>query len=177
MKSARCGSTGVTCGASHTDGEGARFRPAARTRGWAGRTIGEVRNETHSLAGEIREKRRTSSPLSCMAPVALEASRRLASSIRARPTAGLSSRSSPPSNTQKQLDESIVNSCGSGCQGTWKMIALANQTPAVLIAAPGASDGVLWLRRGVLFDVYGPASSFSVADADAVAGMMIQAGA
>jgi hypothetical protein len=55
-----------------------------------------------------------------------------------------------------------------GCEGTWRMVSLPNGTPALLVAGP-ASTGLLWLRKSVRFDVYGPPDTFTVASATDVA--------
>jgi len=74
----------------------------------------------------------------------------------------------PTRMTQEQL-ESLAKPCESaGCQGSWTVTTLGDGTRVLLIAS-SVSDGVLWLRDGVLFNVYGPSATFAVTDAEAVA--------
>jgi hypothetical protein len=66
--------------------------------------------------------------------------------------------------------ESLAATCHpeTGCEGSWTMITLATGTRALQIAS-GVSNGVLWLHKDVQLDVYGPAATFTVADAQALA--------
>jgi hypothetical protein len=75
----------------------------------------------------------------------------------------------PTAFTQTEL-ESLAAACHpeTGCEGSWTMITLATGTRALQIAS-AVSNGVLWLRKEVQVDVYGPAATFTVADAQALA--------
>ncbi|HEX6506027.1 MAG TPA: hypothetical protein VF221_00190 [Chloroflexota bacterium] len=70
--------------------------------------------------------------------------------------------------TQAQL-ESLAQTCQPvSCEGSWTIVTLPDGTRALLISS-SASNGVLWLRNGVRFDVYGPPDTFTVADAEVIA--------
>lgn len=75
----------------------------------------------------------------------------------------------PTTYTQDML-ENLATTCRpeNGCGGSWTIIALTDQTRALQIAS-SVSSAVLWLRNGVLLNVYGPSETFSPEDAQVVA--------
>ncbi len=81
-----------------------------------------------------------------------------------------------PTGLTEQGLEAIPSQCRpeTGCEGTWKVVTLVDGTRALLIAGP-VSNGVLWLRRSVLFDVFGPTDTFSVSSATALASLFAKA--
>jgi len=80
---------------------------------------------------------------------------------------------------EQEFLENLAATCHpqTGCEGSWTMISLKNGIRALLIANPDVSNGVLWVENGLSFDAFGPSDTFSVADAEAVAGELVVAGA
>jgi hypothetical protein len=76
---------------------------------------------------------------------------------------------SPPVMTEAEL-EAMAAGClpQRGCEGSWTMINLTNTARALLIAGP-VTTSILWVRNGILFNVYGPAETFAPTEAAAVA--------
>lgn len=61
-----------------------------------------------------------------------------------------------------------------GCYGTWTIYALHNGNHGLLIEGPaGSTTAVVWVEGGVYFNAVGPADSFTVAQAAAVANSVI----
>ena len=63
--------------------------------------------------------------------------------------------------TQAQLEALAGCDHQTGCEGQWTLTKIRNGTTALLIAG-NRTTGVMWLRSGVTFDVYGPSDSFTV---------------
>lgn len=55
-----------------------------------------------------------------------------------------------------------------GCEGSWTMVTLSDGTPALEIAAD-ISTGLIWVKNGVRYDVYGPTATFDSARATQLA--------
>ncbi len=73
--------------------------------------------------------------------------------------------------TQAELEGLATCDPTAGCVGQRSLVTLNNATTALEITGP-ASNGVLWLRNGVLFDVLGPPSTFTASHAVAIANDM-----
>lgn len=78
-------------------------------------------------------------------------------------------REEPTQMTQQSL-EGLPAQCAAAslCEGTWKVVTLADGTRALLVAGPG-STGIVWLRNNIRFYVLGPPDTFSIGSATAVA--------
>jgi hypothetical protein len=75
----------------------------------------------------------------------------------------------PSTMSQTEL-EALATSCdpAAGCEGTWKVISLDDGTHALAIDS-SKSVGVMWLRNGVQYDVYGDPSTFTPSVAQTIA--------
>ena len=62
----------------------------------------------------------------------------------------------------------MAAACQTGCEGSWTMIDLPNGLRGLLVAGP-VSNGVVWVDGKVRFDLFGPAETFSVDAAKAMA--------
>jgi hypothetical protein len=71
--------------------------------------------------------------------------------------------------TQEEL-EGLASACdpSNGCEGNWTLIVLADGTTALAIDGP-ASTSLMWLEGGVRLDLTGPPTTFTVAQAQAIA--------
>jgi len=61
-----------------------------------------------------------------------------------------------------------------GCQGTWSMIDLTPSVKGLLVAGP-VSNGVVWIVRGVAYDLYGPTASLTMRAATELAAAVASA--
>lgn len=78
--------------------------------------------------------------------------------------------------TTETLSGYAQECAASGCYGTWTMDALNNAKQGLLIEGPaGSTTAIVWVEGGVYFNAVGPANSFTVAQAEAVANDVIGA--
>jgi len=75
---------------------------------------------------------------------------------------------SPSQTTQAALESLALCDPTQGCEGTRSVRALLHGARGLVVSGPG-SNGILWLQNGLLVDVFGPPSTFSVAHAVEVA--------
>jgi len=75
----------------------------------------------------------------------------------------------PTQSTEAELEQAAAT-CdpANGCEGVWRMVDLADGTPALEIAG-AVSTGFIWIRSGVRYDVFGPAATFTPAKAREIA--------
>lgn len=70
--------------------------------------------------------------------------------------------------TQASLDALADCTASTGCEGTWTQFPLSNGRRGLLITG-GPTTGIIWLDKGVTFDVFGPVATFSIAAAQTIA--------
>ena len=81
---------------------------------------------------------------------------------------------------QRQALETMASTCdpATGCVGSWTMHDLSNGNRALLISDPPNVNAVVWIHSGgIRYQLMGPAGSFSVAAALAVADVIERAAA
>jgi hypothetical protein len=78
--------------------------------------------------------------------------------------------------TQAELQSDASCDHSQGCQGSWTMTSLNGGVEGLLLQGPaGSTDSVMVLHNSVLFNILGPADTFSASDAIAVANSMLTA--
>jgi hypothetical protein len=75
---------------------------------------------------------------------------------------------SPPKMSQADLED-LAATCDpdQGCVGSWTIATLSDGTRALEITGAGLNTGMMWLSKGVFFELAGP-PDFTVNDAEAV---------
>lgn len=78
--------------------------------------------------------------------------------------------------------ESLAVDCADAsneCEGRWAIVMMADGTKGLLIEGSEHADGhtttIMWTRTAILYNIVGPASTFSAADAIAVGNLFIAA--
>ena len=75
----------------------------------------------------------------------------------------------PTKSTEAELEQ-VAATCdpANGCEGVWRMVDLADRTPALEIAGD-VSTGFIWIKSGVRYDVFAPTATFTPAKAREIA--------
>jgi len=68
-----------------------------------------------------------------------------------------------PTQAKPDVLAEMARNCtkAAGCVGEWQMVNLARGIRGLLVTGP-ASNGIIWIKGKVLFDLYGPTDSFQV---------------
>lgn len=78
--------------------------------------------------------------------------------------------------SQAELESNASCDHSQGCQGSWTMTSLNGGAKGLLIQGPsGTTNAVMVLHNSLLFNVLGPADTFSAADAIAVTNSILSA--